>query len=101
MAFGVLDTEPETDFDNLAALAARACRAPICQINMIDARRQWCKAAVGRERDESPRETSICAATIRGPGLTVIVADVPSRDENVALHDAWNEKVTSILEGVR
>ena len=35
------------------------------------------------------------------PGLTVIVAEVPSRDENVRLHDAWNEKVTSILEGVR
>ena len=35
------------------------------------------------------------------PGLTVIVADVPSRDENVRLHDEWNEKVTSILEGVR
>jgi hypothetical protein len=34
-------------------------------------------------------------------GLTVIVADVPSRDENVRLHDAWNEKVASILEGVR
>jgi 2-succinyl-5-enolpyruvyl-6-hydroxy-3-cyclohexene-1-carboxylate synthase len=35
------------------------------------------------------------------PGLTVIVADVPSRDANVRLHDEWNEKVTSILEGVR
>jgi 2-succinyl-5-enolpyruvyl-6-hydroxy-3-cyclohexene-1-carboxylate synthase len=35
------------------------------------------------------------------PGLTVIVADVPSRDENVRLHDEWNEKVKSILEGVR
>jgi len=34
-------------------------------------------------------------------GLTVIVADVPSRDENVRLHDAWNEKVKSILEGVQ
>ena len=34
-------------------------------------------------------------------GLTVIVASVPSRDENVRLHDAWNEKVKSILEGVR
>jgi 2-succinyl-5-enolpyruvyl-6-hydroxy-3-cyclohexene-1-carboxylate synthase len=33
-------------------------------------------------------------------GLTVIVADVPSRDENVRLHDEWNEKVKSILEGV-
>ncbi|MGB8196106.1 MAG: 2-succinyl-5-enolpyruvyl-6-hydroxy-3-cyclohexene-1-carboxylic-acid synthase [Acidimicrobiales bacterium] len=35
------------------------------------------------------------------PGLTVIVADVPSRDENVRLHDEWNVKVKSILEGVR
>ena len=34
-------------------------------------------------------------------GLSVIVADVPSRDENVQLHDEWNEKVASILEGVR
>jgi 2-succinyl-5-enolpyruvyl-6-hydroxy-3-cyclohexene-1-carboxylate synthase len=34
-------------------------------------------------------------------GLTVIVAEVPSRDENVRLHDAWNEKVKNILEGVR
>jgi 2-succinyl-5-enolpyruvyl-6-hydroxy-3-cyclohexene-1-carboxylate synthase len=34
-------------------------------------------------------------------GLTVIVADVPSRDENVRLHEEWNEKVKSILEGVQ
>jgi 2-succinyl-5-enolpyruvyl-6-hydroxy-3-cyclohexene-1-carboxylate synthase len=34
-------------------------------------------------------------------GLTVIVAEVPSRDENVRLHDQWNEKVASILEGVQ
>jgi 2-succinyl-5-enolpyruvyl-6-hydroxy-3-cyclohexene-1-carboxylate synthase len=34
-------------------------------------------------------------------GLTVIVADVPSRDENVRLHDEWNEKVVSIIEGIR
>lgn len=40
-------------------------------------------------------------AALARTGLTVIVADVPSRDENVLLHDAWNEKVKSILEGVR
>jgi 2-succinyl-5-enolpyruvyl-6-hydroxy-3-cyclohexene-1-carboxylate synthase len=34
-------------------------------------------------------------------GLTVIVAEVPSRDENVRLHEQWNEKVASILEGAR
>jgi hypothetical protein len=31
----------------------------------------------------------------------VIVADVPTRDENVRLHDQWNERVKSILEGVQ
>jgi len=40
-------------------------------------------------------------ATLGRSGLSVIVADVPSRDVNVQLHDAWNAKVTSILEGVR
>jgi 2-succinyl-5-enolpyruvyl-6-hydroxy-3-cyclohexene-1-carboxylate synthase len=40
-------------------------------------------------------------AALDRAGLTVIVADVPSRDENVRLHDEWNEKVKSILEGVR
>jgi 2-succinyl-5-enolpyruvyl-6-hydroxy-3-cyclohexene-1-carboxylate synthase len=34
-------------------------------------------------------------------GLTVIVAEVVSRDENVRLHDEWNEKVTSIIQGIR
>lgn len=34
-------------------------------------------------------------------GLTVIVTDVPSRDENVRLHEEWNEKVTSIIQGIR
>jgi 2-succinyl-5-enolpyruvyl-6-hydroxy-3-cyclohexene-1-carboxylate synthase len=35
------------------------------------------------------------------PGLSVIVADVPTRDENVRLHDEWNEKVESLVEGVQ
>ncbi len=34
-------------------------------------------------------------------GLSVIVAEVPTRDENVRLHDEWNEKVTSLVEGVQ
>jgi 2-succinyl-5-enolpyruvyl-6-hydroxy-3-cyclohexene-1-carboxylate synthase len=35
------------------------------------------------------------------PGLTVIVADVPSRDENVRRHDEWNESVKDVLGGRR
>ena len=40
-------------------------------------------------------------AALDRSGLTVIVAVVPSRDENVRLHDEWNEKVKSILEGLQ
>lgn len=40
-------------------------------------------------------------AALDGSGLTVIVADVPSRDENVRLHDVWNERVREILDGER
>ena len=40
-------------------------------------------------------------AALDRSGLTVIVADVPTRDENVRLHDQWNERVKSILEGVQ
>jgi 2-succinyl-5-enolpyruvyl-6-hydroxy-3-cyclohexene-1-carboxylate synthase len=40
-------------------------------------------------------------AALARPGLSVIVAAVPSRDENVRRHDAWNERVSDILDGVR
>jgi 2-succinyl-5-enolpyruvyl-6-hydroxy-3-cyclohexene-1-carboxylate synthase len=48
-----------------------------------------------------PQLRAALEAALDIPGLTVIVADVLSRDENVRLHDEWNEKVTSILDGVR
>jgi 2-succinyl-5-enolpyruvyl-6-hydroxy-3-cyclohexene-1-carboxylate synthase len=44
---------------------------------------------------------SALEAALDRRGLTVIVADVPSRDQNVRLHDEWNERVKSILEGLR
>jgi 2-succinyl-5-enolpyruvyl-6-hydroxy-3-cyclohexene-1-carboxylate synthase len=32
------------------------------------------------------------------PGVTVVVAKVPARDENVILHEAWNAMVRGIVE---
>jgi 2-succinyl-5-enolpyruvyl-6-hydroxy-3-cyclohexene-1-carboxylate synthase len=34
-------------------------------------------------------------------GLTVIVARVPSRERNLAVHEEWNQKVRDILESTR
>jgi PAS domain S-box-containing protein len=59
-AYGVLDTEREPAFDEIAELAGRICEAPIAVINLIDADRQWFKAEVGLGVCETPLETSFC-----------------------------------------
>lgn len=59
-AYGVLDTEREPAFDEIAELAGRICEAPIAVINLIDADRQWFKAEVGLGVRETPLETSFC-----------------------------------------
>ena len=40
-------------------------------------------------------------ATPRAHDLVGIVVDVPTRDENVRLHDEWNENVKGILQGIQ
>ena len=35
---------------------------------------------------------------LAGEGLSVVVAKVPSREDNVRLHDAWNDEVARRVE---
>lgn len=47
--FEVLDTPPESDFDDLVKLAALIFDVPISTVTIVDEHRQWFKAAVGLE----------------------------------------------------
>lgn len=69
---GVLDTEPEAAYEDLARLAASICEAPIALMSLIDADRQWFKARVGLDETETPREVSFCDWAIRGRDLFVV-----------------------------
>ncbi|WP_165820235.1 EAL domain-containing protein [Microvirga sp. KLBC 81] len=71
-SFRILDTEPESFFDEIAGIAARICNAPIGFISFVDEHRQWFKAAHGTELSETPRELSICTHTMCQSGLLVI-----------------------------
>jgi signal transduction histidine kinase len=62
----VLDTLPEGDFDDIALLASQICATPISMVCLVDADRQWFKAKVGVEIDESHRDDSFCAHAIHG-----------------------------------
>jgi len=75
---GLLDTEPEPEFDELVQIAAAICDAPISLISLMDESREWFKAAVGLNLRETSREVSFCQYTIRQ--ATVMVIEDAARD---------------------
>ena len=62
--FDVMDTPREAAFDEIAALVAAICEAPIAIVNLIGDGRQFFKAEVGLGVRESPLDTSFCAKAI-------------------------------------
>jgi PAS domain S-box-containing protein len=71
-AYRILDTEPEAGFDDIVALAAHVCQAPIALVSLVAETRQWFKAETGLGVSETPIEQSICAHAIRRDDLFVV-----------------------------
>ncbi|HSR62790.1 MAG TPA: PAS domain S-box protein, partial [Gammaproteobacteria bacterium] len=68
----ILDTPPESCFDDLTELAAIICKVPVATITLVDKNRQWYKSRVGITDKEAPRDISFCAHTILGKDLLII-----------------------------
>ncbi len=62
--YGVLDTDPEQEFDDVAWLAAEICGTPMAFVSLVDADREFFKAAIGSDEREAPRDVSFCGHTI-------------------------------------
>lgn len=62
--YGILDTERERAFDEIVALAAQLCDAPVSVVNFIDEGRQWFKAEIGLGVRSTPIDTSLCGHVI-------------------------------------
>lgn len=63
-AYGILDSGTEKAFDDLAELAGRICEAPIALVSLVDANRQWFKAHIGLDAEETPRDVSFCSSAV-------------------------------------
>lgn len=70
--YNVLDTLPESEFDDLTALAAEIVGTPIALISFIDKDRQWFKSRRGMELTETPRDIAFCAHAINGSDVFVV-----------------------------
>lgn len=73
--YEVLDTAPEVAFDDIALLAAHICEAPIALVSFVDEHRQWFKARVGIDSQQTARDISFCTHTIRRPDELLVVPD--------------------------
>ena len=73
-SLGLLDTPPEADFDEAVRLAAVICKTPISMMSIVDHHRQWFKAKIGLDIDETPRDQAFCAHAI-GRTSALIVPD--------------------------
>ncbi|MFC6259066.1 GAF domain-containing protein, partial [Kocuria oceani] len=92
-ALDVLATPAEERFDRIVALARLIFQVPMAAIALIDADRQWIKAAAGLDPGDSvPRRYSPCHYTVQQRGALVL--------EDTA-HEARVADTTVVSRGVR
>lgn len=75
----IMDTVAEEDFDDIVALAAQTCNAPVATIAFEGEDRVWFKAMHGLNCNEITRDSAFCSTTVKSNDL-LIISD-PREDE--------------------
>lgn len=68
----MLDTPAERAFDDVARFAAALCETPIALVSLVEGDRQWFKARVGLDAEETPRSYSFCAHAMLDEATMVV-----------------------------
>jgi GAF domain-containing protein len=69
----ILDTAPETEFGDIVSIGQRLFGVPICLISLVDKDRQWFKARIGIDAQETERCISFCGHAILGRDALIVL----------------------------
>ena len=70
--YRILGTKPEQSYDDITKIASLTCETPIALLSLVDTDRQWFKAKVGVDVEETVRDWSFCAHAIHSPEPLII-----------------------------
>lgn len=71
-SYGLLDTGPEPEFDEITRLLSHLCEVPVAVISLVDKDRQWFKSKVGLALRETTLDVSICAHAMLQDELFIV-----------------------------
>ncbi len=70
--YDILDSGAEAEFDEIVRVVSAVCGVPVSLISLVETDRQWFKAKVGIDINETPIDLSVCAHGILQPDLLEI-----------------------------
>lgn len=71
-SYGIMDTPPEPEFDEITRFASLICETPIACISLLDDHRQWFKSRVGCDAQETPLDFSFCAHALGSDDVMIV-----------------------------
>lgn len=72
LSYRVLDTTRERAYDDISTIATQICGTQTAVVSLVDSSRQWFKATVGLDANETPRDVAFCAHAILQTEVMVI-----------------------------
>ena len=81
----ILDSAPETAYDDITRAAKNLFDVPLVAVNFLDSDRDWFKSKIGTDSLQSPRSTSFCIQMLLQPDA-VLVSEDTTHDQRFAAH---------------
>lgn len=68
----ILDSGREDQFDDIVKLASEICNTPISLVTFVDENRQYIKAKIGMDAEETERRVAFCSHTILADEILIV-----------------------------
>ena len=72
-SYNIVDTLPETAYDDITKIASMICNMPIALVTLIDEKRQFFKSRHGLDASETHRDLAFCSHAINHPNEMLVV----------------------------